>query len=94
MIDNTAPLSNFHRYEAPEAVPHSEEPERGLPGVLEKVGVEPARYRNFRARVKSMNGRDWLARLGAFAGNPAALLITGIAIAVIGVMLTRRRVVR
>jgi hypothetical protein len=92
MIDNTAPISNFHRYEAPEAVPHSEEPERGLPGVLEKVGVEPERYRNFRARVKSMNGRDWLARLGALARSPTALLITGIAIAVIGVTLTRRRV--
>jgi hypothetical protein len=92
MVDNTAPISNFHRYEPPVAVPHTEEPEHGLPGALEKVGVDPARYRNFRDRVKSMDSRDWLTRLGAFARSRPALILTGIAVAVIGARLVRRRV--
>ncbi len=91
MVDTATPISNFHPYRTPAAVPHSEEPEQGLPGVLEKVGVDPDRYRNLRDRVKSMNARDWLARAGEFARSRPAMIITGIAVAVIGARLIRKR---
>ena len=91
MVDTAAPITNFHPYHAPEAVPHSEQPEQGLPGVLERVGVDPERYSNLKDRVKSMDARDLLARAGAFARSRPAMVIAGIAVAIIGARLIRNR---
>lgn len=91
MVDTATPISHFHPYRAPDAVPHAEQPEHGLGAVLEKAGIDPERYRNLKERVKSMSGRDWMARAGAFARSRPAMIITGIAVAVIGARLIRKR---
>ena len=92
MVDNIIPISNFHPYQPPGVTPHAEQPERGVPGLLERLGVDPARFSNFKERVGSMNGRDWLAQLRSAARSRPAMILTGIAVAVIGARLIRRRV--
>ncbi len=91
MVDTATPISNFHPYRAPDAVPHSELPEEGLPAVLEKVGVDPERYRNLKERVKSMSARDWLMRAGEFARSRPAMIISAVVVAVLGARLIKRR---
>jgi hypothetical protein len=77
MIDNINPNSSFHPHQPIDAVPHAEEPERGLAGVAEKVGMNPDKLRNFTERVRSMNGRIWWSAAGrsrrAVQASPSAV---------------------
>ncbi len=92
MEDNIVPNSNFQPYQPAGVTPHAEDPERWAAGSARKTGVDPERFRNFKERVGSMNGRDWLAQLKSFARSRPAMILTGIAVAVIGARLIRRRV--
>lgn len=66
MVDNSIPTSQFHEYQRPEAIPHSEMERGGLGGMLDKFGMDPriAKMRDF-ARQKP----------GAVLGGLAALVI-------------------
>ncbi len=66
MVDNSIPTSQFHEYQKPDAIPHSETERGGLGGVLDKLGRDP--------RLGKM--RDYaLKNPGAVLGGLAALVI-------------------
>ena len=66
MVDNSVPTNQFHPYQPPDAIPHSEMERGGLSGMLNKFGLDQ----------KAGKVRD-LARQnpGVFLGGLAALVI-------------------
>ena len=66
MVDNSVPTSQFHPYQRPDAIPHSEMERGGLDSILNKFGLDQ----------KAGKVRD-LARQkpGVFLGGLAALVI-------------------
>jgi hypothetical protein len=96
MVDMTNPTSQFHPYQPQDAVPHTQEPkENVLTGLMKKIGVDPEQFRSMSDTVKgglsnvdvkgtTTKARDW-AR-----SNPG-LVLGGLAAAVIGLGLARKR---
>jgi hypothetical protein len=96
MVDTTNPTSQFHSYQPQEAIPHSQEPkESALTGIMQKIGVDPEQLRSMSDSVKSglsnvdVKGRASKAR--DWARNNPALVLGGLAAAVIGLGLARKR---
>jgi hypothetical protein len=91
MIDNMNPTISFHPYQPAGAIPHSEQPENGVAGIVEKAGLDPEKFRNFAERMKSRNARDWLDLARSHARNRPALVLGTLAIAAITAGLFLRR---
>jgi hypothetical protein len=110
MVDTTNPTSQFHPYQPQDAVPHTQEPkENALTGLMKKIGVDSEQLRsmgdtlkgslsnaggsvkgglsNLDVKGSTTKARDW-AR-----SNPA-LVLGGLATAVIGLGMARKRSMR
>lgn len=91
MLDNVNPTSNFHPYQPADAVPRTDQPETGLPAIAERVGIDPAKFRNFSERMRSRNAQDWLQSLRSFAMSRPGIFLGSIAVAAIAAGLIRKR---
>jgi hypothetical protein len=96
MVDTTNPTSQFHPYQPQDAIPQSEKPqENALTGIMKKIGVDPEQLRSMSDTVKDglsnvdVKGRTSKAR--DWARNNPALVLGGLAAAVIGLGLARKR---
>lgn len=87
MVDNVNPTNQFHPYEKPTAVPHSELPETGLSGLLKKAGVSESSIATVKDSMRGLNLES--ARTYAKA-NPGKVL-GGLAALVIGMGMMRGR---
>ena len=95
MVDNTNPTNQFHPYQPQDAVPHADAPATGLNGVLERVGVDAGTIdsvRNtFNRSVGSFNMNGSIGKVRDYARANPAKFLGGLAVAVIGAGLLRRR---
>lgn len=82
MIDNSIPTSQFHPYQKPEI----DSPARSgsLDSVLEKFGVD-------RKTFSDLTSPESIDKARTFARNNGAILLGGLAVAVIGAGLLFRR---
>jgi hypothetical protein len=110
MVDTTNPTSQFHPYQPQDAVPHSEQPkENVLTGLMKKIGVDPEQLRSMSDTVKGslsnasesvkgslsnadVKGKATKAR--EWARKNPGLVLGGLAAAVIGLGLARKRSMR
>lgn len=92
MVDNVNPTSQFHPYQAPDAVPQSEKlPQTGLSGVLSKLGIDQSRIDALGSNLKDVNVRGKLEKARGMAQKNPGLVLGGLAALVIGAGLLRGR---
>jgi hypothetical protein len=84
MVDNLNPTNQFHPYQAPEFPSVSTQQAGGLMGMLDKFGINNESLRNLGSHPTVTKARD-------YARNNGAVVLGGLAAAVIGAGLLRRR---
>lgn len=96
MVDTTNPTAQFHPYQPQDTVPHSQEPKtNALTGILNKIGVDPEQLRSMSDSVKSslshVDVKSTATKARNWARNNPALVLGGLAAAVIALGLARKR---
>jgi len=90
MVDNLNPTSQFHPYQPPDAVPQSGRT-GGLGEILRKVGINPDQLGSIGDTMKNLNVRRSFDKARDYARKNPALVLGGLAAAVIGAGLMRKR---
>jgi hypothetical protein len=93
MVDITNPTNQFHPYQPVDATPNAEKPAGGLSGMLENLGIDTRSLGSVGDTVKNMDMRGSLDKARTYARNNPGLVLGGLAAAVIGAGLLRRRTV-
>jgi hypothetical protein len=84
MVDKLNPTNQFHPYQPPDATPVAEQPESGIGAMLRKAGLDTTRLNGTSLNQTVTKMRETARR------NPG-LVLGGIAAAVIGAGLLRRK---
>jgi len=87
MVDNLNPTNQFHPYQRPDFPEASTQSQGGLDGWLGKLGIDRDALRNLGSNPTVTKARD-------FARGNGAMVLGGLAAAVIGAGLLRRRAMR
>ena len=90
MVDNLNPTNQFHPYQPPDATPHSEM-SGGLGKLLRKVGINSDQLGSLGDSMKNVDVRGSVDKARTYARKNPALILGGIAAAVIGAGLMRKR---
>ncbi|MCU1246024.1 MAG: hypothetical protein JWN02_1934 [Acidobacteria bacterium] len=93
MVDITNPTNQFHPYQPVDAMPNSEKPAGGLGGMLKNLGIDTSNLGSVGDTVKNMDVRGSFDKARSYARSNPALVLGGLAAAVIGAGLLRRRTV-
>jgi len=91
MVDITNPTNQFHAYQPVDATPNADKPVGGLSGMLGKLGIDTNNLGSLGDTVKNVNVRGSLDKARSYARSNPALVLGGLAAAVIGAGLMRRR---
>jgi hypothetical protein len=91
MVDITNPTNQFHPYQPVDATPNAEKPVGGLSGVLKNLGIDTSNFGSVGDTVKNMDMRGSLDKARSYARSNPALVLGGLAAAVIGAGLLRKR---
>lgn len=84
MVDKLNPTNQFHPYQPPDATPVAERPETGLGAMLRRAGLDTTKFGG-----GSLN--DTVGKMRDAARRNPGLVLGGIAAAVIGAGLLRRK---
>ena len=90
MVDNLNPTNQFHPYQPPDATPNTGRG-NGLSDMLRKVGLNSDRLRSIGDLMKNVDLRQSVDKAREYARRNPALVLGGLAAAVIGAGLMRRR---
>lgn len=92
MVDNINPNTQFHPYQAPDAIPVSEATkETGLGSLLKRVGLDQNRIDSMSNSISNMDVRGQVAKARGAAQKNPGLVLGGLAALVIGAGLMRKR---
>jgi hypothetical protein len=91
MVDITNPTNQFHPYQPVDATPNAEKPAGGLTAMLKNLGIDTSNLGSVGDTVKNMDMRGSLDKARSYARSNPALVLGGLAAAVIGAGLLRRR---
>ena len=91
MLDNINPTSQFHPYTPATATPHSELPKSGVKQALRKLGIDSDNLDSWTDGLREFNWKESLQKARSFATSKPGLALGGLAVAVIGFGLLRRR---
>ena len=86
MVDNVNPTNQFHPYQPERSTPNAERAPSGLGGMLEKFGLG-----GVGDSMKNMNMGDNLGKAREYARANPGKVLGGLAAAVIGAGLLRKR---
>lgn len=87
MVDNLNPTNQFHPYQRPDFPEGSTQPQSGLTGMLNKLGINTDSLRTLGSHPTVTKARD-------YARGNGAMVLGGLAAAAIGAGLLRRRGMR
>ena len=90
MVDNTNPTKQFHPYQPPDAEPQTGATS-GLGGMLRKVGINSDQLGSLGDSLKNVNVNDYVNKGRDYARKNPALVLGGLAAAVIGMGMMRGR---
>lgn len=90
MVDNTNPTNQFHPYQPPDAIPHTGSGS-GLGDMLRKVGINSDQFGSLGNSLKNVNVNDSVNKARDYARKNPALVLGGLAAAVIGMGMMRGR---
>lgn len=93
MVDKLNPTSQFHPYQPQDAVPQSDR-ERGLRGILGKLGIDPSKIGALGSKVSNVDVRGSLDKARGVARNNPGMVLGGLAALAIGAGLMRKRAMR
>ncbi|MEO8035067.1 MAG: hypothetical protein ABI837_11600 [Acidobacteriota bacterium] len=88
MVDNTNPTNQFHPYQPTDFVPVKDLPERGLRGMLGRLGIDGGKLGD---TLKNVSTNDLIAKARGYAGGNGAKVLGGLAVAAIGLGLLSKR---
>lgn len=88
MVDNTNPTNQFHPYQPTDFVPVKDAPETGLQGMLGKLGLDTGKLGD---TLKSASTNDIVTKARGYARSNPAMVLGGLAAAVIGLGMLRKR---
>lgn len=95
MVDQQMPTAQFHAYQPPVAIPHSES-EMGHWGVLKKVGLNDSQIESMRNGMKNVDLQGSWSSVREYARQNPGKVLGGMAAVVIGagllgMMMSRKR---
>ncbi|MEO8216719.1 MAG: hypothetical protein ABI718_06515 [Acidobacteriota bacterium] len=90
MVDQELPNAQFHRYQAPEAVPHSEESQSNVTAALTKMGLSEETAQKLGSGIGNLNLQGSLNKARDYARSNPGRFLGGMAAAVIGAGLLAR----
>jgi hypothetical protein len=90
MVDNLNPTNQFHPYQPPDVQPQTSSP-GGLGEMLRKVGINSDQLGSIGNSMKNVDVRGSVDKARTYARKNPALVLGGLAAAVIGAGLMRRR---
>jgi hypothetical protein len=90
MVDNVNPTNQFHPYQPPDAQPHTASG-GGLSDMLRKVGITSDQLGSIGNTIKNVDVRGSVDKARTYARRNPALVLGGLAAAVIGAGLMRKR---
>ena len=90
MVDQELPNAQFHRYQAPDAVPHSEMPQSNVTQTLTKMGVPENTAQKIGTGLGNVNFQGGLNKARDYARSNPGRFLGGLAAAVIGAGLLAR----
>lgn len=90
MVDNTNPTNQFHPYQPPDAIPQTGSGS-GLGGILRRVGIRSDPFGSLGNSLKNVNVNDSVNKARDYARKNPALVLGGLAAAVIGMGMMRGR---
>jgi len=92
MVDDVNPSNQFHPYSPSDAIPHTEQPERGaVHEMLGRVGLDGDSLGAIGERLKHVDLRQSASKAREIARSKPALALGGLAAAAIGMGLLRKR---
>ena len=95
MVDNINPNTQFHPYQAPDAIPVSEATkETGLGSLLKRVGIDQSKIDAMGSSISNMDVRGQVAKARGVAQKNPGLVLGGLAALAIGAGLMRKRSAR
>jgi len=90
MVDNLSPTNQFHPYQPPDVQPQTGSL-GGLGEMLRKVGINSDQLGSIGQSMKNVDVRGSFDKARTYARKNPALVLGGLAAAVIGLGLMRRR---
>lgn len=88
MVDNTNPTNQFHPYQPTDFEPVKDAPPTGLQGMLGKLGVDTNKLGE---TFRNLSTNDTVTKARTYARSNGAMVLGGLAAAVIGAGLLRNR---
>lgn len=83
MVDNSIPTNQFHPYQAPDAIPHSDISTGGLGSILKKVGIDESKL----GPMRNMN----IDKARGYAQRNPGKVLGGLSLLAIGLGMLRKR---
>jgi len=90
MVDNMNPTNQFHPYQPPDATPQTGST-GGLGDMLRKAGINSDQLSSLGSSLKNVNVNDSVNKARDYARKNPALVLGGLAAAVIGMGMLRGR---
>ena len=90
MVDNLNPTNQFHPYQPPDVTPQTGD-SSGIAGMLRKVGIHSDQLGSLSSSLKNVNVNDSVNKARDYARRNPALVLGGLAAAVIGMGMMRGR---
>ena len=91
MVDNLNPTNQFHPYQPPDATPQTGSTSSGLGDMLRKVGINSDQLGSLGDSLKNVNVSQSVDKARDYARKNPALVLGGLAAAVIGMGMLRGR---
>ena len=94
MVDNLNPTNQFHPYQPVDVAPSSTRTESGLSGMLNKLGLNTGSLGSLGDSLKNVGNNATVTKARDYARSNGAMVLGGLAAAVIGAGLLRKRSMR
>ena len=94
MVDNLNPTNQFHPYQPPEITSPSTQTQGGLSGMLNKLGLNTGSLGSLGDTLRNVGSNATVTKARDYARGNGAMVLGGLAAAVIGAGMLRKRSMR
>ena len=95
MVDNVNPNTQFHPYQAPDAIPQTGATKAtGFTSILKRAGLDQSKIDAMSSSISGMDVRGQVTKARTAARNNPGVVLGGLAALAIGIGLMRKRSTR